>query len=97
MSEVAPATSSQSDAYQLAGKALGIASLVTQWDQKGKVKRQVSCLRVGQLAFNETMFFILERDRVQGFAYLADITGMQIEPANHSNTRLLDCWSASRA
>ena len=65
--------------YQAAGSPLGKPGVVVQWDRKGRAKRQVPCVRVGQIAFNEMMLFVLEGEYVQGFVYLAEIQRITIQ------------------
>ena len=62
-----------------AGPRIGTPAIVTQWDEKGRVRRQIECLRVGQLALHENMLLVLEGDRVRGVVRLGDLQSVRVE------------------
>jgi hypothetical protein len=72
-------TSPTSTDFEAAARRLGTPGVVTQWTENGKVRRQIQCLRVGQLALGETMLFVLEAEKVLGWVYLAEIRSLRIE------------------
>ena len=61
------------------GRSIAKPGTITEWDKDGKVRHRVECVRVGQFALNDRMFFVLENDRVSGFVYLADIRDFRFE------------------
>jgi hypothetical protein len=78
MSERTPISGCKPD-FQAAGREFGTSAVITQWSKDGKVRHQVSCLRLGQIALSDTMLFVLEGEKVQGWVYLADIRRLAIE------------------
>jgi hypothetical protein len=65
--------------YATAARQFATPAVITQWTEKGKVRRQVQCLRVGQLALSESMLFVLEGEKILGWVYLADVRSLGIE------------------
>jgi len=63
-----------------AAQQFGTPAVITQWTEKGRVRNQVRCLRLGQIALSETMLFVLEGEKIQGFVYLAEILSLHVEP-----------------